>query len=359
MLYKTANPHGGDVYTKEIKIDFTTNLNPLGAPLSVTEAAKASISSIGRYPDPYCRKLIDAIAEYEGVEKDFILAGNGAAELIYSYVYALRPKKAVLTAPSFSEYERALDAAGCEKDRYLLREESGFEIGPDFAAYLERSDADLVFICDPNSPTGRLIRPGVLEAIADICRKRKIRLFADECFLDLTGSEDRLKRHLNDMPGLFILKAFTKSYAMPGLRLGYCLCSDQDLLSAMSKTGQSWNVSIPAQAAGIAAAGEKDYLKKSIDVIKEERERLIVALAACGFKVCHSDANYILFRGQAGLDELVLKDGIAIKDCSSYPGLSKGWYRTAVKLPEENDVLITALKKAANAVSFAGSNGGR
>ncbi len=351
MLYKTENPHGGDIYRNRIIYDFSANMNPLGTPESVIKAASDAAAGVCNYPDPYCRKLVSAVAEHEAVDKDSVLCGNGAAELIYSFVFAEKPNKALVTAPAFSEYEAALLAAGCDVQRYILSETNDFDIDMDFVSCLEKTDADCVFICSPNNPTGRLIRPEVLDPIISVCSKRDIRLFADECFLDLSdkGSGDEeysLKRYLKDNLNIIILRAFTKTYAMPGLRLGYVLSSDHDLLSAMSKSVQTWNVSLPAQAAGLSALGEDEYVEDAKRIIGKERNRLTEALKVFGWHVCTSDANYILFKAFPGLDGMLLKEGIAIKNCSNYPGLSEGWYRTAVRLPEENDVLIAAMKTA-------------
>lgn len=352
MLYKTDNPHGGDVYKNRIKYDFSANLNPLGPPEGVMKAAAYALKFISSYPDPYCRELTAALAEKEGVSADSILCGNGASELIYSFVLAAKPGKALVTAPAFSEYETALRAAGSDVESYMLSAADDFDIDEGFVSCIEKTDADCVFICSPNNPTGRLIRHDILDAIVSVCSKRGIRIFADECFLDLSdkGSGDpgySLKRYLRDNKNIVILKAFTKTYAVPGLRLGYVLSCDEELLPAMSKSVQAWNVSIPAQAAGLAALCEDEYIEKAKEIIGSERKRLSEALKELGWHICPSDADYILFKAFSGLDDILLKEGIAIRNCGNYHGLSDGWYRTAIRLPEENDALTAALKKAA------------
>ena len=103
MLYQTQNPHGGDIYGRPVRLDFSANTNPYGTPLGVLEAVSSALPMMHRYPDPYCRTLIRAISEFENVPPEFILCGSGAAELIYSYGEALRPKTAVELAPTFSE----------------------------------------------------------------------------------------------------------------------------------------------------------------------------------------------------------------------------------------------------------------
>lgn len=346
MLYQTVNPHGGDLYSRPIQLDFSANTNPFGTPKSVRRAVIESVDLLNQYPDPYCRELVAALAEFERVPQEFILCGCGAAELIFSFCAAVKPKKALELAPTFSEYSSALEAVGCEVVRYSLNKENGFALTERFLAFLRSSNCDVLFLCNPNNPTGRIIEPALLDKIAQICHERGIRLFLDECFLDLSdqGRDLSLKNKLREYPDLFILKAFTKSYGMAGVRLGYCLSSDFMLLAEMSRVVQPWNVSSLAQAAGIAALKEKEFLALTRKTIFAEREWMRLQLEALGFYVCPSSANYLLFFGGKNLDTELRKQGIAIRNCSNYHGLSEGWYRTAVRLHEQNERLISAVR---------------
>lgn len=347
MLYGTQNPHGGDVYTRPLKLDFSANINPLGTPDGVIQAVQDSITQLSHYPDPYCRELIQAISDFEGLPKETILCGSGAAELIFSYCAALHPRKALLLAPTFCEYQNALQAAGCETETYYLRAQDGFSLTEGFLQSLQTTDAELLLLCNPNNPTGLPIEQGLMEEILLLCKKRNIRLFVDECFLDLTenGKAFSLTGKLAQFPGLLILKAFTKSYGMAGLRLGYCLSADGDLLSAMSRQAQPWNVSIPAQMAGAAALKETAFLEKACHVIHAERPRLLRELKRIGLRPIPSKANFILFYSKQPLFSPLLEKGIQLRDCGNYPGLGPGWYRMAVKLPEENTQLLKALEE--------------
>ena len=154
-----------------------------------------------------------------------------------------------------------------------------------------------------------------------------------------------MKEDLARYPGLLILKAFTKSYGMAGLRLGYCLTADPALLTAMSRTVQPWNVSGPAQAAGVAALGEVAFLHRTRQIIREERRFLRRSLEEMGLRVCPSCANYLLFYSPLPLHQKLLEKGIQIRDCGNYHGLEQGWYRIAVRLHEENERLIQAMKE--------------
>lgn len=346
MLYQTDNPHGGDLYSRPVQLDYSANTNPLGTPESVRQAVIASVDCLNQYPDPFCRELVSAISAFERVDTSYVLCGCGAAELIFSYCTAIHPKKALELAPTFSEYATALEATGCQVERYALSEEKNFVLDASFLELLDSGSWDVLFLCNPNNPTGRVIEPTLLLEILQLCRKKQMRLFVDECFLDLTdlGESHSLKSQLEAFPELFILKAFTKSYGMAGLRLGYCLCSDKELLTAMGKTCQPWNVSTPAQRAGVAALQEVEFLNVTRDLIRKERVWLFDELQKLGIKVFPSQTNYLLFYSPLPLQDKLMEQGIQIRDCSNYHGLQKGWYRIAVKRHEENEQLISALK---------------
>lgn len=345
MLYQTKNPHGGDIYAGEVELDFSANTNPFGTPQGIIDAVRTALPEMHRYPDPYCRKLTQALSDFEGVPKEYILCGNGAADLIYAYCEAVRPKLAVELAPTFSEYALGLERVDCKVERYGLRQEKEFELDEGFLPYLREMKPDVVFLCNPNNPTGKTIASELLEKILTFCESRSIRLFVDECFLDLSDSGESLKAKLADNPGLFVLKAFTKSYGMAGIRLGYCLCSDSALLERMSKAVQPWNVSSLAQAAGVAALQERIFLQKTKELVAVERQWLKTELEALGFRVCPSSANYLLFNGPADLHSKLKEKKIAIRNCDNYYGLGQSWYRIAVRLHEENEALIRAIKE--------------
>ena len=344
MLYRTANPHGGDIYDGQVELDFSANTNPFGTPEGVKNAISGALSDLHRYPDPYCRKLVSAISNFEQVPEDYILCGSGAAELIYAYASAIAPKTACELAPTFSEYALALGRLGCTPDRYVLKREQEFALTEDFLTFLEATNPEAVFLCNPNNPTGKCIPMELLRKILSYTREQHIHLFVDECFLDLTEGGESLKEYLGENPQLFILKAFTKSYGMAGVRLGYCLCGNRETLSGMAKATQPWNVSSLAQAAGVAALEEEDFLRKTRELIFAERRNLKQELEALGFWVCDSRVNYLLFEGPRGLKEALLKRHIAIRSCFNYVGLSENYYRVAVRLPEENRMLLDGIK---------------
>lgn len=343
--------HGGDIYSARERIsgeiiDFSANINPLGLPQTVKQALMESMDSFSCYPDPLCRDLVREIAKYEQIPSEFILCGNGAADLIFRISWAIRPRRALIAVPTFAEYEQALSSVGCEIDYFHLSAEHDFCLQEDFLEQIHPK-TDLVFLCNPNNPTGQLIAPKLLERILVRCTSCGALLVVDECFRDFLDdpSGNSMNAWIDSFPNLLILRAFTKHFAMAGLRLGYCLCSHPVLMERMRQCGQPWSVSIPAQVAGIAALQDQEYLAKSRNLISQERTFLRNSLTDLGISVIGSHANYLFFQipDSAELLAYLEKDGILIRSCDNYRGLENGYYRIAVKNHEQNQKLIDSL----------------
>ena len=209
-------------------------------------------------------------------------------------------------------------------------------------------DTELVFLCTPNNPTGRLISRDLLLRIAEKCRDLGAVLAVDECFLPLSCGGPGLAPWLVEYPNLLLLRAFTKSYAMAGLRLGYALCADTALLERMSAGGPPWSVSTPAQAAGLAALTQcPHWPEKARAFLEGERPALAAGLSALGLDVVPGQANYLLFRaaGVTDLKESMLTQGVLIRSCANYHGLGEDWYRVCVGQAEQNRRLLAALRE--------------
>ena len=336
--------HGGNIQQLPGILDFSANISPLGMPEGVREAAIRSIDSAESYPDPYCVQLRQRIGETEDIPPENIVCGNGAADLIFRIVHAMRPGRALVCAPCFLEYERALTETGCRTDRHILRETEGFRLTERILTDLT-PDTDICFLCTPNNPTGLLIEPELLGRIAHRCAEKGILLVCDECFMGFTEKPEEysLRRFLSERT--VILRAFTKLFAMPGLRLGYALCGSQAVADAIAGSGQFWSVSSPAQAAGIAALDEKGLAGRTAAFVREQRGYLVTAMEEAGIRVYGGQANYIFFSSGPGLAGRMLREGILIRDCRNYAGLSDGYYRIAVRTQEENKVFLEALRR--------------
>lgn len=337
--------HGGDVYGGNAGLlDFSVCLNPAGAPLAVLLAAQEGVLRQG-YPDPRCRGLVRAAAQRDGVEEEMVLWGNGCADLIDRFALSLRPKKAVLLAPTFGEYRRALEGVGCQIEEVVLSQKNGFLPNETLLDAIAPG-VNLVFLCDPNNPTGRLMDEGLLYQILERCRQVEAMLAVDQCFLELTAARpDRLTDQLAG-GNLILFRALTKSYALAGLRLGYCLCGQRELLEQMAGILQPWPVSIPAQMAGECAFQSFPcWPFDCFPAIQPERERLRATLGGLGLWVCPSESCFLLFRGPEDLGKRLKRKGIFVRDCANYSGLGPGWYRVGLRTPEENEQLAAALQE--------------
>ncbi|MDF2984656.1 MAG: aminotransferase class [Eubacterium sp.] len=347
--------HGGDIYSygslsdTNRLIDFSANINPLGLPEGVKQAFMKSMDYSSNYPDPLCRELVKQTALHENVPEDYIFCGNGAADIIYRIAAAIQPRNTLVTAPAFSEYEEAVRTVNSKVRYYRLKRENGFKIDEGIIDYVT-SDMDLVFLCNPNNPTGELLDKKTVLALADKCKESNCLLVVDECFVDFLENiqEFSIVDSLGTYDNVMVLKAFTKIYAMAGLRLGYAICSNKGILERLASAGQPWSVSVPAQQCGIAALKETDYLNKTRIFIKQNREYLLESLRNLGFEVFDSRANYILFRSENNsLKKELEKYGILIRSCHNYVGLDNTYFRIAVKSREDNEYLAACLKKIA------------
>ena len=325
--------HGGDWmgYREQFgrdALDFSANVSPLGLPKGVADAITAALPQADRYPDPLCRTLRAALSEAEGLPADQILCGNGAADLIFRLALAVKPRRALVTAPTFAEYATALETVGCTVDAIV----PGVEI---------------VFLCQPNNPTGQLASPALVRRAAARCAACGAVLAVDECFLDFLPDGDRwtAKPLLHEDQNLIIFKAFTKLYGMAGVRLGYCLSADAALLEKMQNAGQPWAVSSLAQAAGVAALKETAYVARVRALIAAQKPKLTAGLRALGLRVIEGRANYLLLQGPETLGGQLRQKGVVLRGCANYPGLDASWYRTAVRTAPENEQLLKTLQE--------------
>ena len=328
--------HGGRC-NSDIRLDFSININPLGIAPGIMQAMKEAIGEADRYPDPSCSRLKAMLAKKEMTETQNIIIGNGASELIMALTHAYRPRRILLAAPGFYGYEHAAMACGAKVAYHYLREDDGFALAEAFTRDIT-DDTDMIFITNPGNPGGRLIDIKVLDAIYDRTMETGAKLIIDECFLEFTDAKSY------DRENVYRLKAFTKYYALPGIRLGYLLCPEGESEKIEAQLPE-WNVSVVAQRAGEAALLESDFYKTTCEYIRSQREFMTDSLRNLGIKVFDSDANFILFRTDDDrLKEKLITHGILIRDCSNYHGLGRGYYRAAVRTEKENTELVKALR---------------
>jgi len=328
--------------------DFSSNVNPLGVPEPVLDAIHAAVREINEYPDPRSESLKSALAEYEGVDASAIAVGNGASDMIFRLSFGLKPKTALLVAPCFSEYEKSLKAADCKIEKCLLDASDGFRLGGSFIERLKSLRPEIAFICNPNNPTGSLAEPMFIESCVQTAEETQTALIVDECYLDLVaGGEAHSAKAFLSSPHLVVLKALTKSFSLPGLRIGYILASGEALHEKLESVSQSWPVSSLAQAAGEAILSCTGSLETARAHISTERLALAKGLESMGFKVFPSDANFLLFYASpdADLYSKLLRKGFIIRDCSNFEGLGAGYYRICVGTAKDNERLLLALRE--------------
>ncbi len=369
--------HGGDIYRNQIEYDFSVSLNPLGCPEEIQNAVRAASERVCQYPDPRQEELRRALAEcYDSGPGNFI-CGNGASELFMAIANMVKPAKVLLPAPTFSGYEYALKGEA-EIVRHYLREEDGFALTDRILEDIT-PDLDLLFICNPNNPTGQLVEEQLLTRIIEKCKSCGVLAVIDECFLELAGcgtGAARMEagqvavRMAAGTGGVIVVRAFTKLFAIPGVRFGYAFAT-ADTIEALRGNLPEWNISVFGEEAALAGCrlilkdrqqtpGEDTYLARTGAEIAAERTFLSRELAELGFRVFPSDANYILFKegpgqstgsGEAAASALygaLLEKGILIRDCSNFTGLGPGYYRVAVRDHDANEALVTALKEICN-----------
>lgn len=349
--------HGGNIdelsrsfnLDKDKLIDFSANINPLGINKNVKEVIIKSLDEVERYPDITYFNLKSAISEFEGVENKNLILGNGAAEVIFNLVRAIRPKKVLIPAPTFGEYEEAALSVNSEIKYYYLKEEKNWIIDEEINSYIN-DDIDMVFICNPNNPTGTLTSK---EAIINIIKKAKLTntiVAVDESFLDFLKEVENYSviSLIKEYDNLFIIKSMTKLFAIPGMRIGYGICKNKDILSKIESVSVPWNINVLAEKVAIFSLKDKEYIDRTISYIEEEKAYLSKELNKFNdIKVFDPAVNFIMFKLEKEIDlklEL-MKENIIIRSCSNYEGLSNKYYRVAVRKREENIKLIKALEK--------------
>ena len=353
MLYGVKNPRGGDRYGDGIALDFSANVSPLGTPKCVTEAIERGLPELYRYPDPYCRALVQAIARYEGVPGEFILCGNGASELIYAYCEAVRPGRAMELAPTFSEYSLALQRSGCGVVRFALSQEEKFDLQERFLARLAREKIDALFLCNPNNPTSTAITRKDMRLILDVCKQHDIFVMVDETYVEFAPDINAITAVplTREFTNLMVLRGVSKFFAAPGMRLGYGITGNMDFLAKMREKQTPWSLNSLGAFAGEIMLQDEDYIKETRNLILSERDRMIRELKDTDtYKIYPAYANFILLRilknGLTSYDvfEACIRQGMMIRACSSFQCLDGEFVRFCIMMPEDNSRLVKVLK---------------
>lgn len=334
--------HGGDIYRNRVTIDFSVNVNPLGTPEAVKKALYGAVGNCGRYPDITGEKLREAVSRMLNVPEEYLLFGNGASELFMACVHGISPKRIMVPVPSFYGYEYAARASGGETVYCETREENGFRPEDSFFTVLTQGDG-LVFLANPGNPAGTVLGRKYIKKLLSHCADKGIYVVLDECFVEFCAEDYSMLHEIEEYGNLIIVRAFTKIFAIPGVRLGYLVCSDNALLGKIANQLPEWNTSVFAQAAGCACAAQREYLVKTMDYVAKERRFLSEGLKQYRIRVVSGEANFLLVYSREDLYGRLLERGILIRDCRNFRGLSEGFYRIAVKNRQDNEILLKTI----------------
>lgn len=360
-------PHGGNPRQVEERLglpqfsilDFSSNISPFGMPEPIRLASIHSLVDAELYPDSDSGALVERLATALSLPPAWIVPGNGAADLIHrvmSALYFSQPegrRTIILPEPTFSEYHTAAVVAGLSVLPYALKREKQFAIQEDLLDLID-DQVCAVMVCQPNNPTGGLCDPELLDELVNRCARANTYLLVDECFLDLLSKplfqRYSLQDRLRECRQLIILRSFTKTWGMPGIRLGYALLSDPDLTTELKKRMPPWSVSSQAQRAGIAALESGDHLERIRGWLTPEREWLAKELRSRGMLDVDGSVNYLFFNcpNEHYLREKMLLTftPVLIRGCANFRGLTNEDYRVAVRFRHENLALLRALDEA-------------
>jgi len=356
----TSPDHGGEIWKESMELgvvpnkllDFSANVNPLGCSPLAKMAVKRSLDLVPFYPDNECTELRRAIASYvRKIEPANIFVGNGAAEIIHLFARAFIKNgcDAIVTQPTFSEYEYAtLLQRG--NPIHVMRLEN-FELDPEMLFKNITRRTSVLFLCNPNNPTGTVQEKEIIEKIVQEAAKSNVMVLLDECFVDFVKGQTKIslssvaKKYRN----LVVLRSLTKTFGLAGLRAGYAI-GHEATVRVLEKHKITWSVNTFAQVAAIAALKDMKFLNRSFQLVRKERAFLEKSLGELGMDVTPSEANFLLARlhGQVDGEELkkrLIKRRIIIRDCSRFRGLGSKFIRLAVKTRQENEALLHALRQ--------------
>ena len=377
--------HGGNIYKvfreKNIKeiLDYSSNINPYGIPEGLKKRITENLEVLERYPDPDYAELREKLAHLNNVNMSDIVLGNGATEIIFLFMKVINPKKILIVSPTFGEYERAVKAVGtsrnsidlsCSDDNknienkeieieyFELKESDDFKLNIGNLKNQLEKKYDLLIICNPNNPTGKFLKLAETEEILKECNKYDTKLFIDEAFIEFLadGMKESIINTEENKKNLFVTRAFTKFFAIPGLRLGYGMYFDKELEKKISEKKEPWSVNNIAEMAGLTVLDDTEYIEKTLKWITKEKIYMYEKLnEISGIKVYETEVNFItgkidekLFSEGLNvkvLREKMLEQGILIRDASNFKFLDERFFRLAIKDRASNDRVIEAMKE--------------
>ena len=360
MIKHKDHFHGSDLekiesiygIKKEDIISFSANVNPLGVSPLLRATLSEKIDAITTYPDREYTSLRKCIADYCHTDYENIIVGNGSTELISLFIQIEHPKKALVIGPTYSEYEREIALGGGTTLYYPLKEKDDFALDvEDFVAQLNES-IDLLVICNPNNPTSSCITRKAMRRILDVCKQYDIYVMVDETYVEFADNMAEIDSIplTNYYNNIVILRGTSKFFAAPGLRLGYAITGNKDLIKAINTRKNPWTINSLAVVAGETMFKDTAYIEATKQLISAERERCYQALAASpDYKVYKPSGNFMLAKivnenlTSEYLFDKAIKQGMMIRDCSTFPFLDNKYIRFCFMNPEDNSRLLKCL----------------
>ena len=354
--------HGGDVWgfarkyniPLEKVLDFSGPINFLGPSSKAVEAVRQHAKLIRFYPDPDPVEFRTEIAEYvgHGIDAPNVILGNGSIELIYMIAEAFhRGFKAVIPIPSFSEYEKAALRVGGEPVFVKLPDD--FALDVEAVKKAVKDDTRIVSICNPHSPSGTLYRKENVLDLVEFCREKNVIVSVDENYIEFAekGQDSTMAGYVKKYKNLFVIRSVTKFYGMPGIRLGYGLATES-LIDTLQTVRQPWSINSLAAYATLAAFKDTAFIENTKRTIAEKRTRFAEMLSEIdGLHVFPSVTNFLLVKillkkvTATSLKEELSKQGLLIRDCSTFMGLDNRYFRVTVRTTEDNSNLVKAVKQ--------------
>ncbi len=333
-------------------ISYSANVNPLGISPEAAKAIASHLHCIEAYPDREYTALKQSIADYAGCDTAQILVGNGTTELISHVIACTMPKKALILGPTYSEYEHSVSVCGGSTVYFPLQEKEGFALRVEALTEKLTDDTDLLVICNPNNPTGTCIGISDMRRILDCCMEHGIFVMVDETYIEFVADLGRVSAVplANDYNNLIVLRGVSKFFAAPGLRLGYAVTGNANLLSKISANADPWTINSFAELAGTVMFRDHNYIEETRTLIANERDRMYALFTdSARFKAYAPSANFMLLRieedglSAQSLFEACIREKMMIRDCSTFPFLDERFIRFCFLMPEQNDRLAEKL----------------
>ena len=344
--------HGGNIYKLKRDngievLDYSSNINPLGVPSSFKKAVIENFETLEKYPDIDYVELRTAIGNYNNCHIDNVVVGNGATEVLFLYMKAVKAKKVLIIAPTFAEYERAARAAG--------RDVKFFPLSKDFSLNENMlldfiTDEDVVVMCNPNNPTGKFQNLEKIKKIADFLERKNKKLFIDEAFIEFVDDWKDKTAFLLKHKNIFILRALTKFFALPGVRLGYGLTYDEAILNEIKNIREPWSVNGVAEIAGKTMLLDTLYIHETENWIKKEKLWFYEELCKIdNIEVIPTETNFILVKllndNAKSFRKKMIENGILVRDASNFMFLDESYIRLAIKDRKKNEQVLEALRR--------------